>query len=369
MQRPVLELGLVLNGPVGAYSAGVLDFLQEALAAYEAEQASLAPDLPPLDVKLRLAAGGSDTLLGNRAALFSHFVEERDLARFGPAALREIAARQPHPVRTGGEAGLTIVIDEAERDAPAEAARPQGLAGLLLRLAAPHAPALSPAPGRFVIAPGPGLLAGGGLGGLTGLIDRRLRLHDFLLGRRNAQRFLARHLALPASHPAVAQWTEAMDRAYGIWPKGVAQRLPAPLRPLLPLTGRARTPCEPPAWPRLEAKILRGYQRLVRRQVAALLREFGRAELGGLARLALELERGRTARAIAAHATGLLAARGRIPPCRPDPESAAAPDRPSRRLWPLPEKRRKILQSAGWGHSIDGRDGPLQPVSIRAEAP
>ncbi len=47
-------------------------------------------------------------------------------------------------------------------------------------------------------------LACGLLGGFGGFLSRDMRLHDFMLGRRNAQRFLQRHLAIPSSNKVLA---------------------------------------------------------------------------------------------------------------------------------------------------------------------
>ena len=64
---------------------------------------------------------------------------------------------------------------------------------------------------RFLIAPrrgprsdasGPAALSGaeaiasGGLGGFLGFFDKRFRMHDFMLGQRNCQRFIAEHFTL-----------------------------------------------------------------------------------------------------------------------------------------------------------------------------
>lgn len=67
------------------------------------------------------------------------------------------------------------------------------------------------------------------------------REHDFLLGRRNAQQFLRRHLALPQAHPlfrGVTGWT-AQD---GFVDGGVAYY------PLVPLRGRAADEQPLPLW-------------------------------------------------------------------------------------------------------------------------
>lgn len=69
---------------------------------------------------------------------------------------------------------------------------------------------------RFLIAPvgpelndgdtetiGSGAIASGGLGGFLGFLDQRFLEYDFLLGRRNAQRFLEKHFLFPADNPVI----------------------------------------------------------------------------------------------------------------------------------------------------------------------
>jgi hypothetical protein len=72
---------------------------------------------------------------------------------------------------------------------------------------------------RFLIAPtrpsmdggerwlGGRAIAAGALGGFSGFFAEAYRHHDFLLGRRNAQRFLGEHFLVPANNPIVASWT------------------------------------------------------------------------------------------------------------------------------------------------------------------
>src|SRR5262249_9089329 len=129
--------------------------------------------------------------------------------------------------------------------------------------------ALASVPGRFLLVPE----RGDDTAPLAGPLHWLFRQHDYELGRHNAQCLLARDLALPARHPAVADWTEAMDVAHGIWPKGIARRLPAPLRPILPLTGAARTVCVMPDWPRIEPKALRPIERKIRKRLFAVSAE------------------------------------------------------------------------------------------------
>lgn len=49
-------------------------------------------------------------------------------------------------------------------------------------------------------------LASGALGGFSGFLHRDFRRHDFLLGRRNCQAFLANHFTLKEGNPLFAGW-------------------------------------------------------------------------------------------------------------------------------------------------------------------
>ena len=52
-------------------------------------------------------------------------------------------------------------------------------------------------------------LACGLLGGFGGFLARPLRVHDYLNGRRNCQRFLAKHFTLPRDNPLFDSWRDA----------------------------------------------------------------------------------------------------------------------------------------------------------------
>jgi len=52
-------------------------------------------------------------------------------------------------------------------------------------------------------------IAGGSLGGFGGYLERAFRRHDFQLGRRNAQQYLAQCLSLQPANPLFAGWSAA----------------------------------------------------------------------------------------------------------------------------------------------------------------
>ena len=101
---------------------------------------------------------------------------------------------------------------------------------------------------RFMIAPrrsdfaGAKSLASGGLGAFLGFFSPAYRRHDFMLGRRNAQRFLEERFTLPRDNPLFKDWSPAMRERHR------SRRRPGHL-PVVPLVGRASEPERLPAWP------------------------------------------------------------------------------------------------------------------------
>ena len=108
---------------------------------------------------------------------------------------------------------------------------------------------------RFLIAPSrgadweaEGAIAAGHLGGFMGFFAEAYRVHDFLLGRRNAQRFLRQVLVLPETNPLFGgdRWPEDDRRRWGVTREGV----PGRHLPVVPLCGALDTVDEAlPKWP------------------------------------------------------------------------------------------------------------------------
>jgi hypothetical protein len=94
-------------------------------------------------------------------------------------------------------------------------------------------------------------IASGTLGGFGGFLHREFRKHDFLLGRRNCQQFLAGHFTLPAGNDLFALWRDdpALRGCYVVPGKaGEPEQLP-----IIPLLGKLHPrhgTAEPvPRWP------------------------------------------------------------------------------------------------------------------------
>jgi hypothetical protein len=91
-------------------------------------------------------------------------------------------------------------------------------------------------------------LASGLLDGFGGFLSRELRLHDYLLGRRNCQIFLWRYFVLPDDNPLFASWNPDIKKEYAVTFAGD----PRTFLPVIPLVRmRPATAEEPiPAWPK-----------------------------------------------------------------------------------------------------------------------
>ena len=121
---------------------------------------------------------------------------------------------------------------------------------------------------RFIIAPSDPDLAQakpnepalqcGSLGAFGGFLDRKFRKHDFLLGRRNCQKFLAANFVLPVTNPIIANglktagpWAGSVLHFFkkGPPPSLVGSTPPPPLdwMPIIPLCGTALAEVPPPA--------------------------------------------------------------------------------------------------------------------------
>ncbi len=119
---------------------------------------------------------------------------------------------------------------------------------------------------RFVVAPSrsghsaPHPLAAGAFGGFGGFLARDFRVHDYLLGRRNAQRFLERHFTLPQGNSLFEAWRglPIADRYLTLPPTAGAEASVADHLPIIPLIDGTPTRNQPepqPSWPRGSANV------------------------------------------------------------------------------------------------------------------
>jgi hypothetical protein len=93
------------------------------------------------------------------------------------------------------------------------------------------------------------ILASGPLSGFAGFLNVKFRHHDYMLGRRNCQRFRQEHFSLPATNPLFANWTATQRDRYAI-EKAAGRELP-----IIPLVGPLRSSAKGgtdqplPTWP------------------------------------------------------------------------------------------------------------------------
>lgn len=89
-------------------------------------------------------------------------------------------------------------------------------------------------------------LATAGFGAFLGFFDRRLRAHDFQLGRHNCREFLRRHFALPAGNPLFGGFGDrpAAAEYFAASERGEERRLP-----IIPIVTTHVDPTTAPHWP------------------------------------------------------------------------------------------------------------------------
>jgi hypothetical protein len=126
---------------------------------------------------------------------------------------------------------------------------------------------------RFLIGPSrtnekdenlPFPIASGALGGFGGFLSRDFRQHDFVLGRRNCQRFLKLRFALGEKNPLFSGWTDDQKRRHHIERDGLA------LLPVIPLVGSAVAEVKPLPWPSIPRARLDTLEKQIEDRVSAV---------------------------------------------------------------------------------------------------
>ncbi len=107
------------------------------------------------------------------------------------------------------------------------------------------------------------LLACGAMGGFSGFLDRRFRVHDYILGQRNCQRFLQAHFTLDPGH--------LFFRNAGPWSRLTEDGKPAP-RPIIELDAPLSTQIQPPALPKMTLDELEALRPAIRARAEGLAR-------------------------------------------------------------------------------------------------
>lgn len=89
------------------------------------------------------------------------------------------------------------------------------------------------APSRGKTAPSGPALACGALGGFSGFLSRDFRQHDYLLGRRNAQKFLSHVFTLPAGNGLFIDLDSSQKSEGGKWARPGKNGVELPIIPLM----------------------------------------------------------------------------------------------------------------------------------------
>jgi hypothetical protein len=102
-------------------------------------------------------------------------------------------------------------------------------------------------------------IACGSLGGFGGFLSKAFRHHDFMLGRRNCQKFLSDHFALPAgdtpetANSLFAEWPQELRKQFAVTGGDHPNYRFAgvPHLPIVPLLGKLASPdyTRTPPWP------------------------------------------------------------------------------------------------------------------------
>lgn len=119
-------------------------------------------------------------------------------------------------------------------------------------------------------------IATGLIGGFGGFVAEELRAHDYQLGRRNCQRFLREHFALPEGNPIFAG--DANAARFATTTPG--SRADVRYFPIIPLVGESAKEVPEPRWQRLDRpivdRVMKAAERRLNRVVPILLQdEFG----------------------------------------------------------------------------------------------
>lgn len=149
---------------------------------------------------------------------------------------------------------------------------------------------------RFLIIPkktgSPFNIACGSIDGFGGFIDKSFRIHDFELGRRNAQRFFQKHFAL--------EYKKDLKKEYDLFKSWVDDKEMMEkfsythggktYIPLIPLMGALNDPIPKPAFTPLSvSEIESRYKGPIRDRVKALMKNINREYTSGMLNFGLKL--------------------------------------------------------------------------------
>jgi hypothetical protein len=136
---------------------------------------------------------------------------------------------------------------------------------------------------RFLIAPSRNKqdnselsLAGAVLSSFGGFLSQEFREHDYQLGRRNCQRFLAKRFILSPDNPLFAHWSADLRKQYLIIEDGKEYL------PIIPLCGSAAEKVKRPDWPQIRQQEIDALQPLLRNRLLFLIRSISKEKRAGI---------------------------------------------------------------------------------------
>ncbi|MBX9257701.1 patatin-like phospholipase family protein [Desmonostoc muscorum CCALA 125] len=124
---------------------------------------------------------------------------------------------------------------------------------------------------RFMIAPirsddeGRKPLACGSLNAFGGFLSQEFRHHDYILGRRNCQRFLQKYFVLPVSNPLFDSWSEALKTNPQLQVEKEGEQ--GIFLPIIPLLGSVTKEINLPNWPMYQKQNFKSLEKQIQERI------------------------------------------------------------------------------------------------------
>ncbi|MCG6138288.1 MAG: patatin-like phospholipase family protein [Nostoc sp. LLA-1] len=112
-------------------------------------------------------------------------------------------------------------------------------------------------------------LACGSINAFGGFLSQDFRHHDYVLGRRNCQRFLQKHFVLSADNPLFNSWSETLKNNPK-WQVSKAGETDTFL-PIIPLVGSATKVVNLPLWPRYHQDNLKVLEQQIEKRMQVII--------------------------------------------------------------------------------------------------
>ncbi|MBW4675036.1 MAG: patatin-like phospholipase family protein [Desmonostoc geniculatum HA4340-LM1] len=128
---------------------------------------------------------------------------------------------------------------------------------------------------RFLIAPersdnqGRKPLACGSLNAFGGFLSQEFRHHDYILGRRNCQRFIEKYFVLPAANPLFDSWSEALKTNPQLQVEKEGQQ--DTFLPIIPLIGSAKKEINLPPWPKYQKENFKSLEKQIQERIQVVV--------------------------------------------------------------------------------------------------